>query len=244
MSNLPVKPEEFIGHDFTQKDLENIERFKENGMLGLASLSDTDIVRMMELYMDGKSYRQISTLLRKDKSVILYLSQKLDWPTMRREYLEELASTLKDKVTSSKLQSQEFLLHLTTAYQKKIGRLVDTSIRSGDNTPMSVIVDPKDLTAYLKVVEMLHKLNGEMPTGTEKAPMVGLNGLGEGMTITRTSNNSVEITPKAPDFKSKLKEFADAKREMEKQRNQPISRDIIVEQPTEVESSKNEENSN
>ena len=95
--------------DFTMKDLELIEKFKEDGMLGLHTLVDTDVERMMGLYIDGKTYRQIANVTKIRKDVILFLANKFSWFELRKDYLDELQATMKDKIIESKLQNQEFL---------------------------------------------------------------------------------------------------------------------------------------
>jgi uncharacterized protein YnzC (UPF0291/DUF896 family) len=203
--------------DFTMKDLELIEKFKENGMLGLHTLTEVDAERMMGLYMDGKSYRQIAQVTKKNKSIILFLAHKFKWFELRKEYLDELQATLKEKIVESKLQSQEFLLELVLAYQKKVSKNVHQYLRT-DNAEFADQIDPKDINTVLKVMELLHKLSAE--NLGEKPPLVGLSGMGEGMTITKTGANSVEITPKSP-FSNKLKQFAEMKREQERA-SQPV----------------------
>lgn len=227
--------------DLTLKDLELIEKFKENGMLGLHTLGPTDVERCMGLYMDGKSYRQICAVTHIKKDVILFLSHKFKWWEMRKEYLDELHATMKDKVIESKLQSQEFLLHVILAYQKKIGKNFDKYLKTDDET-WADKVDSKDLSALIKCTEMLHNLNAESYGDHQKPPLVGLSGMSEGVTITKTGANSVEITPKSQ-FSSKLKQFADLKRQQEKE-NQPAakeSRDITIEQPLTQKEEKNED---
>lgn len=210
-------------NDFTMKDLELIEQFKEGGLLGLHTLTDIDVERMMSLYIDGKSYRQIASLLKKNKQVVLFLAHKFKWFELRTEYLDELHATLKSKILEAKLQDQEFLLHLSLAYRKKIGKNIDQYLRT-DDLEFYDKIDNKDLGTLMKVMEMLHKLNSE--TMGDKPPLVGLNGMGEGVNITKTGPNSVEITPKQSPFASKLKQIAELKREQEKQEASEKSNDI------------------
>ena len=204
--------------DFTMKDLELIEKFKEDGMLGLHTLTDVDVERMMALYIDGKSYRQIASLLKKNKEIVLFLAHKFKWFELRSEYLDELNATLKNKIIEAKLQDQEFLLHLSLAYKKKIGKNIDQYLRTDDSKFYDQI-DNKDLGTLMKVMDMLHKLDSN--NLGERQPLVGLNGMNEGVNITKTGPNSVEITPKKTPFQSKLKQFAELKREQEKQQNAP-----------------------
>lgn len=248
MSNETKPPETEVAllpfADFTMKDLESIRKFKEDGMLGLAALTDVDVERMMNLYNDGKTYRQISQVLKKDKTVILFLAHKFGWFEFRQAYLQELQATLKDKVIESKLQSQEFLLDLIQAYQKKIGRNINQYLRSDDERFVDKI-DPKDIGTILKVFELLHKINHEDLGNTKDKSLVGLNGLGEGVTITKTGANSVEITPKGPSpFSSKLRQFADLKREQERasQGIPKTTHDIIMDNPLTEKEEENETN--
>ena len=218
--------------DFTMKDLEVIDKFKEKGLLGLHTLKDTDVERCMALYLDGKSYREIARVTQIKKDVILYLAHKFSWWEMRKEYLDELQETLKQKVTESKLQSQAFFLHLVLAYQKKIGKNVDKYLKTDDESWHDKI-DGKDLSSLVKIVELLHKLNAETygtPEGDKS--LVAFNGMGEGVTITKTGANSVEITPKATQFQSKLKQFAELKRSQERASQEPPKpvHDIVIEE--------------
>jgi transposase len=219
--------------DFTMRDLEAVSKFKENGMLGLHAIVDVDVERMMALYMDGKSYRQIAQVLKKDKTIILFLAHKFKWFEIRQDYLAELTATLKDKIVESKLQSQEFLLEVILAYQKKISRNIHQYLRT-DSESFVDRIDPKDIGTVLKVMELLHKLNHETLGTPGDKSMVGLNGLGEGVTITKTGANSVEITPKPPSaVSSRLKAFADFKREQERASAAPVreTHDITTEKP-------------
>lgn len=223
--NLPVKSSDNPNGDFTMKDLEKIERFKENGLHGLHNLDPLHVERAMSMYIDGKSYRQIANCLKVDRTIIMFLSQKFKWIELRTDYLSELYETMKSKVLDSKLQSQEFLLHLTLAYQKKIGRDVDKYLRTDDVKHLES-VDNKDLSSLLKIIELLHRLNAETyGTAQGDKALVSLNGMvGEGITLTKTGTNSVDITPKSP-FSNKLKAFADMKRQQEKE-NLPTPKEV------------------
>lgn len=216
--------------DFTIKDLETIEKFKEEGMLGLHTLVETDVERSMALYLDGKSYRQIAQITKIKKDVILFLAHKFSWWELRKEYLDELQATMKDKILDSKLQTQEFLFDLIMAYRKKIGKNLNRYLKTDDDQWMDK-VDNKDMGVVFKCVELLHRLNAENFTNPNDKSMVSLNGLSDGVTITKTGANSVEITPKSP-IASKLKQMADFKREQERESQVPPKKahDIVVEQ--------------
>lgn len=217
--------------DFTMKDMEAIEKFKENGMLGLHTLSDTDVERMMSLYMSGKSYRQIAAITKRGKPVILFLAHKFKWFELRQDYLAELQITLKNKVVEAKLTSQEFFLDLSAAYQKKINSCVENYLRT-DERKFADQIDVKDVNTLIKITELIHKLNTDDLNNPNDKALVGLNGLGDGVTITQTGQHSVEITPKVSAFSTKLKQFAELKRKQEKDEAPGAKKldDIIIDQ--------------
>lgn len=237
MNDITKQLAEIEVTDFTQKDLELIAKFEEDGRVGLATVTDVDAHRMMQLYLDGKNYRDISILLKRDKATILYLSKKLDWPAMRKEFLQNLVNTMQDKIIEAKIQQQSFLLHLSLAYQKKIGRNVDDFLRT-DNAANFNMFDSKDISSYLKIVETLHKMNSaNFGKELEKAPLVGIGGMSEGMTIKKTGENTIEITPKPiTAMSAKLKDLANLKRGLDKSQEVPVeSHDISKQEQTNTE---------
>lgn len=211
-------------HDFTQEDLERIEKFKEGGCLGLAKLTDVDITRMMDHYLNGKSYREISKTLRIDRTTILYLSQKLNWFGMRKAYIEELGLTIRDRVLEAKLRSQEFLLGISFMLERKIGRTVEQYLRTESESD-AVKINLKEVDKYLKIVDGIHRLQANLnPVDGTPQPLVGVNP-GAGVNIRKIGENEIEITPSDPAnsgaVKSRLRKWADLKRDAE---NQEISK--------------------
>ena len=234
MSNDVLKPDEKPTHDFTMADLQKIQEFEDGGLLGLATTTDVDMARIMDHYLNGMSYREISQTTRIHKTTILYLSKRLNWFAMRREYLEDLALTLRDQVLESKLHSQKFLLRLGYMFERKIGKNVDKFLRS-DSADDANKIDLKEIDKYLKVIESIHRLNGTLNSDSGR-PLVGVNP-GEGMTITKVGDNEIQITPtnaaNSGAVKSRLKEFADMKRNLEKEEIKPKRHDINKESMTE-----------
>ena len=101
-----------------------------------------------------------------------------------------------------------------------------------DDTQSANGIDVKDVNILMKMTELLHKLNIDDLANPNDKALVGLNGLGEGVTITKTGKDSVEITPKASPFSSKLKQFAELKREQERAELSPSKKldDIVIDQ--------------
>jgi hypothetical protein len=204
--NLPVK----IETDLSEKDLEKVAQFQVEGMPGLAKLVESDFHRMAELYMSGMTYWQIATTLNVPRTLIMHLSHTYGWYTARQEYMGELQEKIKGRVIDSKLASQDFLLLLIQAYQKKLGTKLKRYLSTDDPSHADQI-NLKEIDKLLKAVEIVQSLSSDGKTAG-KTPAVGLN-LGDGVTIERSGDNKVTITPAIDKhLGDMLKKFADQRR--------------------------------
>lgn len=196
--------------DLSSKDMELVQKFADEGLPGIAIVDNTKMARILDLYLSGKTYRQISHIISIPKVIVLYLSNKFNWFKIRNDYLADLEESMRSRVIESNIVNQDFLLQLQQFFQKKIGSNI-TKYLATDNVDFANAIDLKEVDKYLKTVEALQKLTSERnPSG--KAPAVGLN-LGEtGVTVTKTGENSVDITPKSKAIGDALKQFADFRR--------------------------------
>lgn len=200
-------------HDFSQKDLDIIASYKEGGLLDIATVDDKKLSSMLEMYLSGRTYRQISSVTQVKLEIVLYLSNRFNWFQLRQDYLVDLESSMRGRVIESKIISQDFLLQLLLMWQKKIGHKLNKYF-STDNENIVNEIDLKEIDKYLKTVEMLHKLSGDKSPGSDSRPMIGVNA-GDGVTIVKKSDTEIEITPKTRAIEDALKQFADARREEE-----------------------------
>ena len=198
--------------DFTPKDLALINEYKEAGTPGVARVDDVKLMRIMDMYLSGKTYPQISMVVGIPKQIILYYSQRYNWFQMKQDYLTDLESNIRGRVIEAKVVNQDFLLQLQQMWQKKIGNNIKKYLAT-DNEDYANAIDLKEVDKYIKSIETLQRLTSERIPG-QQSPVVGLN-LGEGITITKNSNNEVEITPKNRAIGDMLKQFADQRREEE-----------------------------
>lgn len=212
--NKPAIAEQ-LSNDFSQKDLEVIQAYKEAGLQGIGIVDEKKMASMLEMYLSGKTYRQISTTMQLKKEIVLYMSFKFNWFEMRQDYLQDMESSMRGRVMEAKIVNQDFLLQLQAMWQKKIGTKIQKYL-STDNEEFANEIDLKEVDKYLKTVELLQKLGseGKAPADNNR-PLIGVNA-GDGVTITRTGENSMEITPKSKAIGDALKMFADSRREDEK----------------------------
>lgn len=198
--------------DLSSKDLERVNAYMAAGLPNIGLVDSKKLASIMDMYLSGVTYRQISMISSLPKDIILYLSYKFNWFVLRQEYLVDLEANIRGRVIEAKIVSQDFLLQLQQMWQKKIGTNI-TKYLATDNVQFANEIDLKEVDKYLKTVEMLHKLSSERDANP-KAPTVGLN-LGDGVTIVKKGENEVEITPKSKAIGELLKQFADSRREEE-----------------------------
>lgn len=205
-------PAEKPTSDLTALDLAKIERFVANGSPGFNLSDEAKITQMMDLYLSGKTYSQIARITRCPKELVMVYSQRLNWYPLKLEYQEELMNSMRGRIVAAKMQSQDFLLQLSQMWQKKIGKKMDQYMSTGDESHADSI-SLKEIDKYLKTLETLNKLTAEGGPKGDK-PLVGVN-VGDGVSITKQQDGSVEITPKAKTIGSMLETLANQRREAE-----------------------------
>lgn len=220
MSNLPIVQDETS--DISDSEMIKVKRYIEDGLPGIGEITNSDLYRMLDLYLGGSTYSQIANTLETKKVIVLYLAHTNNWYVIKKEYLGEIQEKIKNRVVDSKLRSQEFMLLLVQAWQKRIGKKLTRYLSTNDDEHMDN-VDLKEVTQLMKAIEMVNELDNTGKNLQSKASPIGLN-LGNGVTVEKTSDNKITITPKETSIGDLLKQHADAKREEDKK---PIS-DIIV----------------
>lgn len=215
--NKPVVIEQ-PANDFSQKDLEVIQAYQEKGLEGIGVVDEKKLASMLEMYLSGRTYRQISTTMQLRKEIVLYMSYKFNWYDLRQDYLTDLESSARSRAIESKIVGQDFLLQLQAMWQKKIGSRINKYFAT-DNEEFVSDLDLKEIGQYLKTVELIQKFasEGKLPSTDSLRPMVGVNA-GDGVTIVRKGDNEIEITPKSKAMSEALKMFADSRREEEKKK--------------------------
>lgn len=193
--------------DIVGKDQDDLQKFMEAGMPGVGDLEEESVRKMFDLYLSGKTYRQISGIMRTPKPVVMYISNKLQWFNRRQDYLMELENTNLPRIIEAKLMSQDFLLQLVQMWQKKIGARM-TRYMMTDDEKHTAQINLKEIELYLKTLERLQK-SIELPKAS--GPLVGIN-IPDGATMTRTGENTIEVTPKQKASDGMLKKFADMQR--------------------------------
>jgi hypothetical protein len=213
-NNMPVSSNEPIT-DLSEADMKQVALYIEQGLPNISTVDEFKMTRILDLYLSGKTYRQISTIMAVKKPILMYLSQKFNWFAMRKEYLEDLEISVRGRMMEARVVNQDFLLQLIHLWQKKIGVNITKYLSTSDEQFANKI-DLKEVSQYLKALDALQRISGE---GSPAKPSpVGLN-LGDGVTIERKDDNTVEITPKQKVIGEALRQFADMRREQESKKD-------------------------
>lgn len=205
-------------YDFTEFDLKAIEQFESEGLPGVASIDDKAMINMMSLYLSGKTYREIARITRKKKMLVLYISKKFNWYAKKIEYLRDLEETMVQRTLEAKLMGHDFLLQVKHYFEKKIGSNITRYLATNDES-FAEKIDLKEIDRYIKTFEALEKLSTIRSRSEKNSPSIGLN-VGDGVTITKKGDNSLEISPKQKAIGDVLKELADFRRKEGSQNEQ------------------------
>lgn len=205
--------------DLTEADMERVNKFIADGLPDIAKVDESTLYRMTDMYLSGCTYQQIQSTLRLSRPLVLYVSHTYGWYPAKREYLSDIQEKIKSRVVDSKLVSQDFLLLLTQAYQKKITKKLKQYLATDDDSHTDEI-DLKEIAQLLKTIEMVKELNNEGKNSKGNGPSVGVN-VGEGVTIERSGENKLTITPKEKEkvLGDMLARYADRQRAEEEGRN-------------------------
>lgn len=217
MSNLPST---ISSTDMTVTEVAKIHKFIEDGLPGISMITDDILHRMLDLYLNGSTYSQIASTLSVKKVHVLYLAHMANWELIKQEYLNEVQEKIKSRVVDSKLRSQEFMLLLVQAWQKKIGTKLTRYLATDEISHMEGI-NLKEVAQLMRAMEMIGELDGTGKDKAGKTPAVGLN-LGNGVDIEKIGDNKLSITPKeSPTVGTLLQQLADERRQKEKVLGKP-----------------------
>lgn len=154
-----------IPNDMSLKDMKSIEKYRENGCPGLVKITDADVVKVLNLYMSGLTYSEISRNLKIKKDIILYLSHRNNWFQKRLDKIEDISHSLLDKIAQSKKETANTLALANTTLSKYVSEKLQNYIATGDPKFIEDM-DDKVLSSLIKSNEALDRLlkgNGGVP---------------------------------------------------------------------------------
>lgn len=207
-----------IDNDFSEDEVETINKFVSNGSIGLETLAkdEAKITGMYSLYMSGKTYIEISKISKVKKPLVLYMSAKMKWYEQRMEYLTEIQKSMTKKITDTRVQSMNFITDLINFNHKYYGEKIEQYMATGDRAVVDNI-DMKALTQYFKSIEVLEKILNPAnvtPRGSGSGATININAAGADVQM---DGDTVDITPgNQGDILKALSKLKDAQKNKEK----------------------------
>jgi len=192
-----------------------LRSFKDNGMPGLAKITEEQIVKMREMYMSGASYSSISTSFRVKKAIVLFLSDKGKWLDERAERAQENIKVIREIVPYIQNDNVVFLAEISEFFKQYYRKKIEEYNRSGDDR----IVQTTSLNAlekYLKCFKLLQEAVEGKGGGEGKNPMVHLH-LGENSNVVVSDTGKNEN----PKENEKLSEALRILAELRKRKEEP-----------------------
>ena len=206
-----------IDNDFKEDEVERINTFVANGCIGLETLAKDEhkITSMFSLYMQGRTYTEISKISKTKKDLVLYMAAKFNWYEKRMEYLNDIQNKITGKLTTTRIESLNFITNLVQFMHKYYGDEFNNYLMTGDKTIIENL-DLKMLNQYFKSIEVLEKLlNPSNVTRGGSNTTVNVNAP-DGAEVRQINENTLQITPgNTGDILKELSKLKDQKRNEE-----------------------------
>lgn len=215
MSQELSTKEQNLPADLSKSERDMLRSFKDNGMPGLARITEEQMVKMKEMYLSGASYSSISTSFRVKKAVVLFLSEKGRWLEERAERAQENIKVIREIVPYIQNDNVVFLAEISEFFKQYYRKKIEEYNRSGDDR----IVQTTSLNAlekYLKCFKLLQEaVDGKGGNGENKNPMVHLH-LGENSNVVVSdSGSNPESTKENEKLSEALKILAELRKKKE-----------------------------
>ena len=160
----------------SEKDKALIQKFIEHGLPNIGKVSDRLIKDWFELFVQGKSARDIH---RNNAvfplEVILYCQIKYNWDQLREEYINELQKKTMERLMQIRMESVNFAVDLLNVAHKQHGEKLQKYLQSGNDEDLPEMAI-SSIAGYQKVLETLIKaVEGAKKSKEEGTPLVAIN---------------------------------------------------------------------
>lgn len=180
-TEIAVAQERSPPADMSKSERDMLFSFKENGMPGIMKVTEEQMVKIKEMYLNGASYTSIAASFRIRKVLILFLSEKGNWLQERAERAQETIKMIEEVVPYIQNDNVIFLAEVSeffkTYYRKKI-----SEYNTSGNDEIVRTTSLAGLEKYLRVFKLLQEAVGKGDDGSSKNPAVHVH-VGEGSNV-------------------------------------------------------------
>lgn len=185
-----------LPHDMTKEEKEQVLEFIQNGVPGLLRVQHSDMYTLFKLYMSGKTYSEIATISKINKTLVMYLSYKSSWLDKRFKHYEDISLNILDKVQKTKLDIANKLVTMINATGKFLEDEYNQYLKTNDKAIIQNI-DSKIISGYHKSIDSLKRVldteEENDPNKKPKQPLVNIN-VGMGAQIQQGADRPLEIS--------------------------------------------------
>jgi len=132
--DLPTQPPESVPNlpTIQGKDLQDYRDFIEAGMPAISSLPRESVPKMLDMYLDGYSHREIARFFRTKIEIVLYHADKGNWYQQLIVSVKEVADSSALKLQLYQNKTPEFYMALGGFIRKNMQVSMDQYKRTGD----------------------------------------------------------------------------------------------------------------
>jgi hypothetical protein len=208
VSNLISTPPIML--DMTEEEKLLLQKYIEDGLPGISTIREKEIMELFSLYMANKSHKELADISGFSLEKVLFLAKKFSWHEKKLSYYNNLQTKMLGKMENAKLETANFVVDLLSFTHKMLGNEITEFLKTGDKA-VAKKIDMRVLGNYFKSVELLTKLMSQVVATAPSDPKITIN-LGDA-TVERTGENSIKVTGN-----STLQELAKKKRQEEQEK--------------------------
>jgi len=206
-----------LPQDMTKEEKELVLEFIANGCPGLLRVQQSDMFNLFELYMAGKTYSEIATTYKMNKTLIMYLAFRSKWMDLRFKHYEDISLNILNKIKQTKLDIANDLTVAINATGKYLRGEYDRYLKTNDKSiieglDQAIVTGHRNNIKTLK--EVLTAEENSDPNKKPQQPLVNIHmGIGAKATVEQTGEKTLEITDQTSG--DLLKALAGMKKETE-----------------------------
>lgn len=200
--------------DFTEEDKSLLNEFRSQGLPGVSKVQATTLFGWFNLYMAGRSYRDIANSSGHSVELVLYHADRQQWCSKKIEQRDALINSVAEKSTAAKIEGLAFMYDLLKFVHERHSKDVVEYLTT-KNEEAAARVDLKVVDRYVKIVDAINKIQGNPDDWGKMAasmqrPSVSIN---IGSAEIKRDANTIDI--QANEGKSILKMLAEEKQKRE-----------------------------
>jgi hypothetical protein len=190
------------------RDLQNYIDFKNAGFPAISSLPRESIPKMLDMYLDGFSHREIARFFRVKIEIVFYHADKDNWYSQLMVNLKDLEDSAALKLHIYQNKTPDFYMALGGFIRKNLQTSIDQYKKTGDIR----ILDSINTSLVDKIVKIDTFLKEASNNNPNKDTNINVNLFNN---TSQKENDAIDVTPNSGESLATadvLRAIADLKR--------------------------------